>query len=408
MLQHARAFALMPCYSDQIPRMVTYTARHDQGVTASITSAASFNRDVMPYWVARMPAGARIIQARWILVRETDGAYGGSLMKMLQRGRYDVSPDVRMLRPVANELRRQGLTIDGIFVDNEGGFPSFTISPDQFRAIYSSARIRSRMPSQVRSIPVERLFWGAPTFDYAAAHVWNAWNQDLLARAMRDVFINSRLFHAVRGPGEAPTPPVVNNYNWVFPTRPCYDYNGWPFQQTTPIDGVTSNWNEYFSTAGQRFRGRTHDIMWNKLIDICNIARACLAGPGRRFWPTIAQPIRNNPWLWERMIAHLTRTGVNWTATKSAFVYFNEWDYLGPQSDPLAAQILARHDQPFPVQRSLPEIPLDSDTLDTAGYVTTYAEFLDNVPLTPLTDAGGWRDDFPVRVFPSAPVRVAV
>lgn len=408
MLQHARAFALLPCFSDDIPRMVTYTARHEQGVTASIVNAASFNRDVMPYWAARMPAGARVIQARWVLVRETDGGYGGSLMKMLQRGRYDVGPDVRMLRPVAKELRRQGLTIDAIFTDNEGGWPVFNITHDQMRAIYSSARIRSRMPPAVRSIPVDRLLWSTPTFDYAAAHLWNTWQADLLNQAMRDVFINSRLFHAVRGPGEAPTGPIVNNFNWCNPARTAYDDNGWPFSSVTPIDGVTSNWGQYFGGVGGRYRGRTHDVKWNQLIDFCNIARACLAGPGRRFWPTVVQPIRNNPWLWERMIAHLTRTGVNWTATKSAFVYFNEREDLGPQADPLAAQILARHDQPFPVQRNLPEVPLDSDTLETAGYVTTYAEFLDNVEPTPLTDAGGWRDDFPVRVFPSSPVRVAV
>lgn len=407
MLQHARAFALMPCYSDQIPRMPIFTGRHTPGDARSITDAAGFNRDVMPYWTARAAPGYRVVQARWILLFETDASHGANFMKVLNRGRYDVRTEVRMLRPVARELRRQGLTIDAFFVDNEGGWPVFNLTNDQMRSAFASARVRSKMPPQVRSLPVDKLLWQTPTFDYAAAYVWNSWQQQLMNQAMRDVFINSRLFHAVRGPGEAPTPPVVNNFNWCNPVWTVYDDNGWPFPRVTPIDGVTSNWGQYYGGTGWRFRGRTHDVKWNQLIDYCNIARACLAGPGRRFWPTIVQPIRNNPWLWERMIAHLTRTGVNWTASKSAFVYFNEWDHIGPQADPLAAQILARHDQPFPAQRNLPETPLDSDTLETAGYVTTYAEFLDNVDPTPLTDAG-WRGDaFPIRAFPSAPLRAA-
>jgi hypothetical protein len=71
------------------------------------------------------------------------------------------------------------------------------------------------------------------------------------------------------------------------------------------------------------------------------------------------------------------RNGINYTTNKCAFIYWNA--YTREQNDPIMAGILQRHDLFYPLQRQLPEIPMDVDQVTTADFTTTYADFLTNV-----------------------------
>jgi hypothetical protein len=404
-VQHTFVYALLPHVSAQIPLMPTINMRHTVGDRLSFADKTAHIRDIMPGWLAQMPANIpKFVQARWVLLYDNEPVVGADPMRLFERGRHDVRRYIQMLRPAARRLRQMGLKIDAVFLDNEGGFHFFR-GPEMMRRIFASARARSKMPPSIRSIPVEKLSWGDQRFDPAAGIAWNRWVQSLDIRAMREIFITSRLFHAVRTPGAAPTPPIVMNFNWMFPGWTIYDYNGWPFPASTPIDGRSSNWGVYFPSTGQRYRNRAHHPLWNVLVDQINYARSVLSTPGASFYPTILQPSRVNHWIFEQMIAHYARTGVNWTASRSAYVYFNEFEHMAAASDPVLLAMLARHDEPFPVLPNLPELEMDCDRIETAGFVTTYEDFIANV-LEPLTSAQpvGEPAPIPERFAPRTPM----
>jgi hypothetical protein len=115
------------------------------------------------------------------------------------------------------------------------------------------------------------------------------------------------------------------------------------------------------------------------MVDWINMVRSCMARPGAGVWPIMTWPTYTNAWVFEQMFAHMARTGVNWTTNKCAFIYWREGWTNAAVEDPMFAAIAARHDQAFSPQRNLPAIPMDVDTISTAGFTTTYADFVANV-----------------------------
>ena len=81
-------------------------------------------------------------------------------------------------------------------------------------------------------------------------------------------------------------------------------------------------------------------------------------------YPIMDWPTGRHPWVWEQLFAHSARAGVSIAGGNNFFLYFKSWPSRA--DDDMALEIMARHDQPFPLQPMLPQIPFDSDEIVTA------------------------------------------
>jgi hypothetical protein len=381
-LNNNRVYAMFRTQHPDIPQMTDFMAWYEQGNMQSLRDSAAYNAEKMCRELPLVQPGRRVMQCRLIMQYETEGGapYYADPLPVFENGGYFISKAIRMLRPTADALRAQGLFVDAIFLDIEGGFTFWGLKPEQIQAIFASPKARAYMPPNIASMKPENITWWVDGFDPVKATRWNKWAQAMLTRALRRIFIESNFFNLPRKPGGPPMQPAVFNFNYISPTWPLKEYNGWPVSSQPLIDYRSSCVGFYF-TPGGRYNNRTHHYLWNILIDALNYVRSCLSRPDARFWPTILQPGRVNPWLMEQMVAHFARTGLNWSGSRSAYIYFNQFDYLATNADPILVDIMKRHDDPFPRQY-LQEIPLDSDRIETMGFVTTYEDFLAQLGLT--------------------------
>lgn len=311
-----------------------------------------------------------------------------------------------MIRPFARGLKQRGLFLDGIYSNCEGGFSFWMLNHDQFKRIYKSSKARANLPPALRNLRPEQLTWGNPEFDREKGIIWNRWNQLMLTRAMRRVLVDSGLFALPRKPGGPLVQPPIMNFNWWYASWPIYDPNGWPLHGTPALDYKTSCPGCYFSMGARYGHVRTHHPYWNTLIDQINWIRSAMFRPDGRVWPVILQPKTSNfwqpygislhPWLVEQMVAHFARAGANWK-NRCGYIYFNHQDWLRPESDPILVDIMKRHDYGFDRQR-LREIPMDCDEFETAGFVTKYEDFVNEVFDGQLPDQHGAA---PMRIMPT-------
>lgn len=403
MLKYARLFNLSTSSEADITPMPNFMGWYPKNDLRYLRSAAQFYAGQVAEKVEQLPPGYRVMQARWVL--QYEGAmsepYGADPLPVFENGGFFVGRNIMMYKPLGELLRARGLFLDAIYIDFEAGFSFWNLDLAGFRRIFASAKARANMPPNIRSLRPEQITWGHPEWNLAAGVRWHRWQSLLIIRAMRRIFLETNLYNLPRKPGGPPVQPQVMNFNYISPTWRIYDENGWlqsPFPQ---VDNRTSCRAFYFSPGG-RYVNRSHHYLWNSLIDYCNWTRSILSRADARFWPVILQPLRVNPWLMEQLIAHCTRTGCNWAGSRSAFIYFSEWGHIANQADPIMVDIMRRHDQPFPRQQTLPEIPLDSDRIETAGFVTTYEDFLNNVTPDAINGGGnGMLDNkHPLRITP--------
>ncbi|HMN39901.1 MAG TPA: hypothetical protein PKE29_03585 [Phycisphaerales bacterium] len=328
--------------------------------------------------IGALPPGKRVVFLRWILRYESYTTYGADPLYLFENGGLKISRNIMMLRPFGRELRRRGLTLDGIWTDNEGGYTGWNLTQPQLAAIYSSPRARANMPPGVKALSPEMFIWSHPNFQTAMT-TFNNWALLLMYRAIRRVLVDSGIFRLPAVPGGPPVQPPTMNFNVSAPTWRTYDCNGWP-NFSFLMDYIRSSSPGLYLTPGNRYAPpRVHHPLWNALIDHVNAVRSCMTRAGAVVWPTITWPSKQNAWVFEQMIAHLVRTGMNWTAGNCGYIYWRDVNVNTAIEDPLMVDIFNRHDQPFPAQRNLPEIPMDVDSFTTAGYTTTYQEFLDHV-----------------------------
>lgn len=328
--------------------------------------------------VAALPVGKRVVFLKWILRYEGYSSFGADPLYLFENGGLKLSRTIMMLRPFGRELRRRGLTLDGIWTDHEGAETGWSLTQAQLTALYSSARARANMPPGVKALSPEMFVFGHPNFQTAMT-TFNNWARLLAYRSLRRVMVDSGIFKLPSVPGGPAAQPPTMNFNVMAPTWRTYDYNGWPNFSFLMDYTRSSSPCLYLGTGGRYAWPRVHEMLWNALVDSINMARSCMARPGAVMWPTIAWPSWANAWVFEQMIAHLVRTGVNWTAGNCGYIYWRDVGVNTAVEDPLMVDIFNRHDQPFPVQRDLPEIPLDVDSITTAGYTTTYQDFLDHI-----------------------------
>ncbi len=376
-MQNLRIFCTEPAQAPGLDTMAIwlgwYPAGQPQEIPLLAPGRAAGTCDVLE----SLPPGRRCLLLRWVLIYEAYHEYGADIQAIFERGGFPVAKNIRFLRALGREIRRRGLTVDGIFMENEGAPTNWGLSGAQMRAILGSPAARARMPVNLRNVTMEHFEWGHPNYFRAIAS-FNNFGSLMLIRALRHITVDSGIFRIPPGPGLAPVQPPTVNFNFAAPTFPVFDENGWRLQSFS-VDRRTSSPGLYLGSGRFFTENRIHHGIWNGLIASINIIRSCMRRQNAKVWPTIAWPSRVHPWVWEQLIAHGARTGVNWTAGGNAWLYWREPWLDGAAEDGLASEIMSRHDQAFPVRRDLGEIPFDSDVIQTAGYTTTYTDFLNNV-----------------------------
>ena len=387
-MTNQRVFAAWPTTESRIPVMVDYFAWYPPNDVQMMLALGRQRATTLPDELAARPAGQRVMQLRWLFVYEADiRRYGADPVSILANGYVPVGRTIRMLRPLCNALKRRNLIPDAVWIDTEAGFGLYDMSMDQLVSVFSNPRTRANMPARLRSInPTTDFFVSAPGYQQNIID-FNRWTSAIMTRAIRAALVDSGLF--VFNTPNGPYIPPMCRYGGVSPSMPVYDPHGWPLFPTS-IDNKTSNPFFYY-TGGNRVSNRAHDFRWNLLVDICNWGRSFLRRADSLFWPLITQPItyHNSPWYFEQIIGHLSRLGVT-TNNGNGWIFWNEHDSsLGMAGQAqMVYETIARHDQPFPVQRNLPLLELDCDQIETAGFVTTYEEFLNRMGLPTGAGAG--------------------
>lgn len=333
----------------------------------------------LPAELAARPPGQRVMQLRWLFVYEADvRRFGADPIQILERGFVPIGRTIRMLRPVCNALKRQNIIPDAVWIDTEAGFQYGNLNWDLLAQIFANPRIRANMPASLQNVgdPLVDFHWTTTGYrDRIIA--FDQWTASMMTNALRRSLIDSGLFK-FNTPNGIVIPPMCR-YGGTLPTWPVYDPHGWPLIPTS-IDAKTSNPFFYYSSGNRVSYQRFHDYRWNLLIDICNWARSFMSRQDGLFWPLVTQPstYHNSPWYFEQIIAHLARTGVT-SGNNNGWIFWNENDAQFPGQPTLLYDIIMRHAGNYPAQRSLPELQMDTDSITTGDFTTTYADFLANI-----------------------------
>lgn len=376
MFQHVRCFAENQTAVPLIRTMARINCWYPRHISYYGMMQAAKQRAAQTVAEIRaMPEGERVVFLWWLLTYELAFNRGADPAAIVEKGGVNVNRAIAFLEPFSRELKRQKVPIDLCYMDHENGIDYFEIGGEGVRRIFASARARKKLPAWVRNINLDNLRPDAPRLQEDAT-IWNRYAMQVKYDAIRRVVIESGLFDVIsESTGRVQTPAAINFWA-VKPTFPIYDYHGW-LQYDTSIDGYSSGPSCYMADFGNAYRRRMHDRLWNHLVNTVNHIRSCMGAPGYRVNPVINNPDAVHPWLYEQVIAHAVRTGVNWTRNKCAFCY---WNAVNPtDNDPVVAEILGRHDLDYTAARDLPEIPFDVDEIRTRDYVTTYADFLVNL-----------------------------
>ncbi len=377
-MQHNRIFSTEDAFHPDIQKMPQHSGWYISSQPEDIPIIAEQQATRMCDLMAALPQGKRVVFLRGVLRYESYSTAGADPMYLFENGGVKLSRSISMLRPLGRELRRRGMHLDGVWTDNEGGATTWSIPYETLLAVLRSPKARSKMPPGVRALREEMFGYGHPNYRNAIV-TFNRWAELLMYRSLRGVMVTSGIFCSPPSGGGAPEQPPTGNFNVSAPTWPVFDYNGWPIFSFS-LDGRTSSPSCYLTYGNRHTYGRVHDPRWNALADTVNMYRSCMHRPGGMVWPTIAWPNVQHQWIFEQMIAHTTRAGVNYTGGGCGYIYWREPYINAAVEDPLMVQIFNRHDQPWAPQWNLPEIPLDSDSFTTGDFTTTYADFLANVP----------------------------
>jgi hypothetical protein len=376
-VQHNRIFSTEDSFHPDIVKMPQHLGWWPAGHPETIPQIARERAGTVSEAMQALPVGKRVVFLRWVLRYESYTDFGADPTLIFEQGGLRLARAISMLRPFGMELRRRGIHLDAVWTDNEGGSSTWQLTPEQIQGIYASSKARAKMPPGVKALRPEMFSWTHPNYRNAVV-TFNRYATQLMCQSLRQVLVGAGIFVSPPSAGVAPRVPPTGNYNVYAPTWPVYDYNGWPIASFS-LDGRTSSPSCYLSPGNRHNSGRVHDPRWNALADCINYVRSCMRRPGAVLWPTIAWPSYQHPWLFEQMIAHFNRTGVN-TAGGGGYIYWRDVWVNAAVEDPLMVQIFNRHDQPFPVQRNLPEVQMDCDSITTGTYTTTYADFLANMP----------------------------
>lgn len=298
-----------------------------------------------------------------------------------------LEPDRTTCREFFASLRQRDVGIDRLVLDIEDGVGVWHFfgkgMPDEqrvalFKPVFDIPELRSRLPEAVLAFNADDFaFHGKRSRDAYLA--WNRFAARLTTDALQRVILEPA--RAAFGEGLP-----ASNYQDVNPNRPVTDRNGWPMGNALTPD-ISSP--ELYLWIGNDQRGRNKDPRWNRLIQCLNVARGCLATPGQQLEPWVSSPSFTGDesppfedrWLWEQLVRHLSASGVK------TFLFWNPRPPLSDREgtgrwrkDMTFAAELFQSLHVVEPRRDLPEIPYDSDVIETVELRTTYAEFVRRFP----------------------------
>jgi hypothetical protein len=287
----------------------------------------------------------------------------------------------------ANELKAQGITPDYLIFDQEDGM-SFWHIPVSQRSRFFNELLHPNQP-HLSDLPPSMQGMRAEEFlDYrnpATIPAFNDYNQyatDFRANLLRRVFHDTfRDAYGIDIP--------MSNYKDLIEGFDVYTYHNREYDTAT-VAGISAP-EAYLDFRGDnapRYLRTTKNQRWNRLIDQLNEVRSSaqpglttpwIAPPGYgRFGPDTwarANQLGEELAFWEVHMSHMLAMGID------TFILWNPSTRFNPNArttDAMVDEWLGNHASvTTPQLRSLPEIPLDADYIETNGVITTYAQFLE-------------------------------
>lgn len=289
-------------------------------------------------------------------------------------------------REFAIELKLADVTPDYLIFDMEEGISFWHIPINQRREFFGELlhpdrQHLSALPPSMNRLRVEEFMnYRNP----AVSGAFSDYNQ--FAAEFRASMIR-RVFHDAFEDAYGQSIPM-SNYGDINTGFAVYSYHNRE-QEAATVAGISAPVAYLDSREGSpRYARRSKHHRWNRFIDQLNEVRSA-AQPGL-VTPWIAPPgygrEGRDEWasrneldrefdLWQLHMQHMLAMGID------TFLLWNPSPRFNPNAittDAMMDNWLAAHPRvSTPQLRSLPEIPLDADYIETNGVVTTYQDFLE-------------------------------
>lgn len=292
----------------------------------------------------------------------------------------------------ATELKALGITPDYLIFDQENGMSFWHIPVSQRNRFFSELldpqrQYLSDLPPSMNGMRVEQFMNYRHPDTRPAFNDYNRFATEFRASMLRRVFHDT--FEDVYG-----TDIPISNYGDFIEGFEVYTHHNRVIDAAT-IDGISAPvaFLDYRSENAPRYVNRSKHQRWNRLIDQLNKVRSAaqpglvtpwIAAPGYgRFGPdTWARTNQLDEELafWKTHMVHMLAMGVD------TFIVWNPSARFNPNAittDAMMDEWAANNPRVnTPQLRSLPEIPLDADYIETNGVITTYEQFLEFMNLT--------------------------
>jgi hypothetical protein len=293
-----------------------------------------------------------------------------------------LEPHRQWYRDVFAGLKKRDLPLAAIIADEESNISFWRLESavkndpkfvPHLHEAFADPRVQAAMPAAMRKYTAE-MITTQPVREAIIA--WNDWVAAIAARSMRSLIRDTyaEVFDGAK--------PIVSNWNDFTGAFAVYDINGWPLSFVR-----TADWSSpecYVAWWGGRHgpnSGLKKSTYWNRFIDCVNYVRSSQALDGGCVpWVSYMSWMNDEPrraprsiqWLWTQLIRQMIAGGVE------RFIYWNPKTNFGSaDSDDQALSRLLADAEPKPAASvaKLPEIPLDSDQVQTGDFRTTYADY---------------------------------
>ena len=292
----------------------------------------------------------------------------------------------------ATELKSLGVTPDYMIFDQEEGIGFWHIPISQ-RARFFGELLNPEMqhlsdlPPSMQGMRVEQFLNYRHPDTEQAFNDYNRFATEFRASFIRRVFHDT--FEEVYG-FSIPT----SNYGDFIEGFEVYTHHNRVLDEAT-VAGISAPvaYLDLREDTSPRYSRRTKHQRWNRLIDQLNEVRSAaqpglvtpwIAAPGYgRFGPDTwagTSQLDEEFAFWQVHMDHMLAMGID------TFILWNPTSRFNPNAittDIMMDEWAGDHPRVnTPQLRSLPEIPLDAEYIETNGVVTTYAQFLAFMNLT--------------------------
>lgn len=340
--------------------------------------------EAVAYWKTLPPGWRGASWGDWFftpLLQRDDMGYPGvakvNPVEDFRRGSFsNLRWETTRLKTVVSKAASANLKIDFSYFDCETQYHAWGFPNDAELAIILNDPVcRSKMPLSVRTLvpPGGKI----PDWGTQASADWyiqfGRYCDTINVGSIKRVMYDSGLINQSS---------IIVNFNYrQLGSFTVYDHNGWPYALERTLDADRTSCMPLYladvSNPDGTFRCRrppiavNKDPLWVALVEDLNKLRSAVAnGP---FVPVV----QTCDWTYNRgiatelLIAHGLRSGV------TTWDLFNPPECAQKRQEAAIAMCFAKHHRHMsPVRLNLPEMSLDTDRIDTNGFVTTYVDFM--------------------------------